>query len=60
MHREVYNIKIHIKETGWERRFIRVGYGHAASSHAHGDEPLVFHEVQGISQLPDKLLASHD
>jgi len=46
MHRKVYNIKTHIKETGWERRFIRVvGYGHVASSHAHGNEPLMFHEV---------------
>jgi hypothetical protein len=60
MHRRVDNIKTHVKETGWERRFIRLGYGHAASSCAHGNEPLGFHEVQGVSQLPDKLVASHD
>lgn len=60
MQRRVDNIKTHVKETGWERRFIRLRYGHVASSCARGNEPLGFHEVQGIFQLPDKLLASHD
>jgi hypothetical protein len=60
MHKVVDNIKTHIKETGWKRRFIRLGYGHAASSCACGNERLGFHEVQGISHLPDKPLASHD
>lgn len=30
MHRRVDNIKTHVKETGWERIFIRLGHGHVA------------------------------
>jgi hypothetical protein len=41
-HRWVDNIKTHIKETGWDRRFIRLGYGQVASCCAHGYEPSGF------------------